>query len=92
LSLLDLLDDRDDDGLLTLWLLALVAVFSPGEVMALAALTNPVLMHNSLALLVNLLRVLVKAHLVSLVRDLRVSLLILRLISLGFNFTTAYLS
>lgn len=92
MSLLDLLDDRDDDGLLTLWLLALVAVFSPGEVMALAALTNPVLMHNSLALLVNLLRVLVKAHLVSLVRDLRVSLLILRLISLGFNFTTAYLA
>lgn len=92
MSLLDLLDDRDDDGLLTLWLLALVAVFSPGEVMALAALTNPVLMHNSLALLVNLLRVLVIAHLVSLVRDLRVSLLILRLISLGFNFTTAYLA
>ena len=75
-----------------LWLLALVAVFSPREVMALAALANPVFMHNSLALLVNLLRVLVKAHLVSLVRDLRVSLLILRLISLGFNFTTAYLA
>ena len=92
MSLLDLLNDRDDDGLLTLWLLALVAVFSPREVMALASLTNPVLMHNSLALLVNLLRVLVKAHLVSLVRDLCVSLLILRLISLGFNFTTAYLA
>jgi len=90
--LLDLLDDWDDDGLLTLWLLALVAVFSPGEVMALASLTNPVLMHNSLALLVNLLRVLVIAHLISLVRDLSVSLLILRLISLGFNFTTAYLA